>query len=88
MLYRAVDFFSAGFKNKVFFTRIKYMPKQKTHKGLSKRIKVTASGKIKHKRSGGGHLMSGKNAKRRRKIGKAVAMEDTMAKKARIELCK
>lgn len=71
-----------------FFTRINYMPKQKTHKGLSKRVKVTASGKIKHKRSGGGHLMSGKNAKRRRKIDKSVTMKSTMAKTARIELCK
>jgi large subunit ribosomal protein L35 len=64
------------------------MPKQKTHKGLSKRIKLTASGKIKHKRSGCGHLMSGKNAKRRRRIGKSVIMKSTMAKTARIELCK
>jgi len=64
------------------------MPKQKTHKGLSKRVKVTASGKIKHKRSGGGHLMSSKNAKRRRKIGKSVTMRSATAKTARIELCK
>jgi large subunit ribosomal protein L35 len=71
-----------------FFVRINYMPKQKTHKGLSKRVKVTASGKVKHKRSGGGHLMSSKNAKRRRKIGKSVTMRDAMAKTARIELCK
>ena len=70
-----------------FFAGINYMPKQKTHKGLSKRIKVTASGKIKHKRSGGGHLMSGKNAKRRRKIGKSVTMRSAMSKTARIELC-
>jgi large subunit ribosomal protein L35 len=45
------------------------MPKQKTHKGLSKRVKITASGKVKYKRSCGGHLMSTKNAKRRRRIG-------------------
>ena len=49
------------------------MPKQKTHKGLSKRVKITASGKVKRKRSCGGHLMSTKNAKRRRRIrGSAV----------------
>jgi len=49
------------------------MPKQKTHKGLSKRVKITATGKIKRKRCGGGHLMSSKNAKRRRRI-KSPAM--------------
>lgn len=64
------------------------MPKQKSHKGLSKRIKVTATGKIQHKRSCGGHLMSGKNAKRRRHISSSAIMNSAMAKKARIELCK
>jgi len=44
------------------------MPKMKTHKGLSKRVKLTGSGKVKRKRCGGGHLMSGKSAKHRRKI--------------------
>jgi large subunit ribosomal protein L35 len=44
------------------------MPKQKSHKGLVKRIKVTATGKLKRKHCGGSHLMSGKNAKRRRRI--------------------
>ncbi|UCE50760.1 MAG: 50S ribosomal protein L35, partial [Phycisphaerales bacterium] len=28
------------------------MPKQKTHKGLKKRVKVTASGKVKRGRTG------------------------------------
>ena len=64
------------------------MPKQKTHKGLSKRIKITATGKVKHKRTGGGHLMSGKNAKRRRRVSSSDIMTSAMAKKAKIELCK
>ncbi len=64
------------------------MPKQKTHKGLSKRVKITASGKVRHKRAGGGHLMSGKNAKRRRRAGSSAIMTGAMAKRARIELCK
>jgi large subunit ribosomal protein L35 len=46
------------------------MPKQKSHKGLRKRVKITATGKVKHKGAGGGHLMSSKNAKRRRRIAK------------------
>jgi large subunit ribosomal protein L35 len=63
------------------------MPKQKTHKGLSKRVKVTATGKVKSHRSGGGHLMSGKNAKRRRRISSSTIMTDKMAHTARIKLC-
>jgi len=63
------------------------MPKQKTHKGLSKRVKVTASGKVMHKRSGSGHLMSSKNAKRRRKIAGSKTMTKAMAKTAKIMIC-
>lgn len=48
------------------------MPKQKTHKGLLKRVKVTARGKIKACRSFAGHLMSSKNAKRRRRLRKPL----------------
>jgi large subunit ribosomal protein L35 len=44
------------------------MPKLKTHKGLAKRVKVTGRGKLKHRRPGASHLMSVKNAKRRRHI--------------------
>ena len=64
------------------------MPKQKTHKGLRKRIKITASGKVRHKRTGGGHLMSGKNAKRRRRAGSLSIMTSAMAKTIKIELGK
>ena len=64
------------------------MPKQKTHKGLSKRVKITASGKVKRKRAGAGHLMSGKNAKRRRRVTGSAVMTTAMAKTARIKLCK
>jgi large subunit ribosomal protein L35 len=63
------------------------MPKQKTHKGLKKRVKVTASGKVKHKKAFGGHLMSTKSAKRRRRIGFPALMNPVFAKKAKIKLC-
>ncbi len=63
------------------------MPKQKTHKGLSKRVKVTASGKVKYKRSCGGHLMGSKNAKRRRRIASSSTMTDAMGKTAKIKIC-
>jgi len=64
------------------------MPKQKSHKGLSKRVKVTATGKVKRKRTGGGHLMSGKNAKRRRRVSRTDIVTSKMADTARIKLCK
>ena len=59
------------------------MPKQKSHKGLAKRAKLTAKGKIKAKRSFGSHLMSGKNAKRRRRIGAAQIFGGKTATKMR-----
>ena len=44
------------------------MPKMKTHKGVSKRIKVRPGGKIKFKRAGASHLMSDKSGKRCRQL--------------------
>ena len=64
------------------------MPKQKTHKGLRKRVKITATGKVRHKRAGGGHLMSGKNAKRRRRVSSSSIMKSATAKTVRTELGK
>lgn len=42
--------------------------KQKTHKGTKKRFKVSAHGKVSHKRCGSSHLMSHKNGKQVRKL--------------------
>ncbi len=55
------------------------MPKKKTHKGLKKRVKLTARGKIKAHTSFTGHLMSVKTAKRRRKLGKPIVIADVYA---------
>ncbi|OHB77511.1 MAG: 50S ribosomal protein L35 [Planctomycetes bacterium RBG_16_55_9] len=63
------------------------MPKQKTHKGLKKRIKITATGKVKRHRTGSGHLMSGKNAKRRRRVTSTTIVTNAMAKTVKIMLC-
>ena len=63
------------------------MPKQKIHKGLSKRVKITASGKVKHRRAGAGHLLSGKNAKRRRRLSSPAVMTKVSGDKARTALC-
>lgn len=56
--------------------------KQKTHKGLAKRVKVTSGGKIKHRKAGKGHLMSVKSAKRLRGMRKAATVtSNTMTRK-------
>ncbi|MFN9968386.1 MAG: 50S ribosomal protein L35, partial [Phycisphaerae bacterium] len=44
------------------------MPKQKTHKGMKRRFKITASGKAKHRKAFRGHLMSHKGGKRGRSL--------------------
>jgi large subunit ribosomal protein L35 len=50
-------------------------------------LKITATGKLKHRRPGGSHLMSSKNAKRRRKISRPAIMTGTMAKRTKVKLC-
>ena len=62
------------------------MPKQKTHKGLSKRVKVTASGKVKRKKSFSGHLMSSKNGKRCRRVSSSVFAKAYDAAKMKVML--
>jgi large subunit ribosomal protein L35 len=44
------------------------MPKQKTHKGVKKRFRATASGKVKHRQSGTSHLAARKTHKRKRML--------------------
>lgn len=58
------------------------MPKQKTHKGLASRVKVTARGKVKHKRTNAGHLMSVKEGKRKRKFRRGQTMSKANARRA------
>jgi large subunit ribosomal protein L35 len=54
------------------------MPKMKTHSGTKKRIKKTASGKLKANHSQRGHLLSAKSkgAKRRHKSAMLVSASD------------
>jgi large subunit ribosomal protein L35 len=44
------------------------MPKMKRHKGLAKRVKITANGKVKYRKANMGHLMSGKSGDRKRSL--------------------
>lgn len=48
------------------------MPKLKTHRGLAKRVKVTATGKIKRSRAFKSHLLSSKTPKRKRNLSHTV----------------
>lgn len=57
------------------------MPKPKTHKGLLKRIRITAGGKIKHRRRGTSHLNSGIPGKRKRHLRRRLVVPTTIAKK-------
>ncbi len=51
------------------------MPKLKTHKGIKKRFKVSATGKVSHKRCGSSHLMSHKNGKKVRRLRKQTTLK-------------
>lgn len=46
--------------------------KQKSHKGLLKRAKVTAGGKVRHHRAGKSHLNSAMTSKRCRQLRKVA----------------
>lgn len=56
------------------------MPKLKTHKGLKKRIKVGAKGKIKRQRAGKGHLLSGKSGRRKQHLRKKAGVSPAFSK--------
>ncbi len=59
------------------------MPKMKTHKGIRKRVKLTASGKVRYKRSFVSHLMSGKSGNRVRRGRKPSFLSGAIAKRVR-----
>jgi large subunit ribosomal protein L35 len=50
------------------------MPKMKTRKGVTKRVRVTKNGKIMRRKAGLRHLLSGKSRKRKRQLRGAVAV--------------
>ncbi|MDP7395517.1 MAG: 50S ribosomal protein L35 [Lentisphaeria bacterium] len=53
------------------------MPKMKTRKGAAKRLKRTGTGKYIHYRAGGRHIMSKKNAKRKRRLRQPALVKKT-----------
>ncbi|MFM1802818.1 MAG: ribosomal protein [Planctomycetota bacterium] len=63
--------------------------KAKSHKGIQKRFKVTATGKIKHKRAGSSHLNSHKSGKQIRRLRKKPTLKMTAeARRMRFALLK
>jgi large subunit ribosomal protein L35 len=46
------------------------MPKLKTHKGMAKRIKVSATGKLMHRRAYRNHMLAHKSASAKREYVK------------------
>lgn len=48
------------------------MPKLKTNRSAAKRLRVTASGKIKRNRAGKSHILTKKDRKRKRRLRRAT----------------
>ena len=59
------------------------MPKIKTHKGAAKRLKVTGSGKIRRERAYKSHILTKKNAKRKRRLGNDAEVSSSDSKKVK-----
>jgi len=59
--------------------------RRKTKKSVSKRFKVTGTGKLLRRKPGLRHLASSKSSKRKRKLGKAGLVHKTMI--ARVKEC-
>jgi large subunit ribosomal protein L35 len=53
------------------------MPKMKTHKGASKRFKVTGSGKVKRNKAYKSHILTKKSPKRKRNLRRGTLVATT-----------
>jgi large subunit ribosomal protein L35 len=51
------------------------MPKLKTKSGAKKRFKVTGTGKVKHKRAFKNHILTKKETKQKRRLGKMALVK-------------
>ena len=56
------------------------MPKQKSHRGASKRFKITASGRVVRRHSMKSHILTKKTRKRKRKLRQSTLMSSAMEK--------
>ncbi|HVL33425.1 MAG TPA: 50S ribosomal protein L35 [Actinomycetota bacterium] len=59
------------------------MPKMKTHRAASRRMRKTGTGKIVRKRANFRHILEKKNSKRKRRLGKTVPVAKADERRAR-----
>ncbi|MDD3586153.1 MAG: 50S ribosomal protein L35 [Thermoguttaceae bacterium] len=64
------------------------MPKMKTHKGIAKRFRLTATGKVKHRHSGTSHLAWRLTSKRVRNLRGTETVATTEEKRIILALAK
>lgn len=62
------------------------MPKMKTKKSVSKRFKVTGSGKVRRAKSGRRHLLSHKTSKRKRNLRAGGLVDSTDMNRLRVTM--
>jgi large subunit ribosomal protein L35 len=55
----------------------KPIARSKTRKAVAKRFKITATGKVLRQHASRRHLLSAKNAKRKRQMAKAAVLDKT-----------
>jgi large subunit ribosomal protein L35 len=59
------------------------MPKMKTDTGARKRIKVTASGRLRRRKAFRSHLLEGKSSTRKRRLGREADLAPGNARQTR-----
>ncbi len=59
------------------------MPKMKSHRGASKRFKLTSKGKVKRGHPGHGHYLTQKSTKRKRGLRRSGLVSPAFARKIR-----
>jgi len=59
------------------------MPKQKTHKGAAKRVRVTGSGKLVHEQANRQHKFEYKSSSRKRRLDGIEGASDADARRLR-----
>lgn len=62
------------------------MPKVKTKSGAKKRFKVTGTGKVKHKRAFKNHILTKKETKQKRRLGKKSVVKGSDMKNVKFML--
>jgi large subunit ribosomal protein L35 len=63
------------------------MPKMKPHKGLLKRVKVSARKKVVRAKAFGSHLMSGKSGRRKQRLRRLVTVQGKLAQNLLRAMC-